>query len=498
MAVGDAFNQFETLLREHLESSVLKLIVEADDPIWSFLQTVTNTRKMGRITGAGSKTAGDPGYEARWEVLFQRGGRVTGAHFGDTEATLMGPGNALVMGLGTGGQYPDPTMTPQRSYLELVSFLKKARGSIVISRDQIEAKLLGSPVEDVAAGHVEDGTYQVRALISALSWSQGDGALAQLNDAGGAVIAEANPTWIDIDAGTCHRFVKGQTYVAATTNVNKFDTPRAGVLHNPGHMHCVSVDRDNRRIALQADPGEGDITLTDDDWIIYQSMWDFTTAATGATDNTPSLSPNGVENLLINIGAFPDSDIADVTNYPELWAFIDGTYGDPGTMDLPEPEIIDEILDKMIESGSPSSTTPPMLLAEPSVWTLYNHLERRAFMVSPATGTFMSAGGVSGPVYTYGNKQFVRLNSSMCRPNTIYGLDPDSFKRFFPNDLTLRWAMSQGGVAGIGSIFRPVTSGRNLTDLSAAEFDCWWQLAQTRPNANFIRRGVESRRTYAA
>jgi hypothetical protein len=139
-----------------------------------------------------------------------------------------------------------------------------------------------------------------------------------------------------------------------------------------------------------------------------------------------------------------------------------------------------------------------MLIAERSIWSLWRKLEKEAYGMVVFNQTYQAGGGSSGPLYTHGDKQFIPLTSSMCRAGWIYGLDPASFIKFFPTDLTIRWAMSQGGMAGMGNIFRPITNGRCLTDLSAADFDMWWQFAQTRPNANCIRKGVYSRRTYSS
>ena len=495
MAVGDSFNQFENLLRESLDETVLRLSVEADDPIWSLLQTMRNVKKLGRITGAGTKTKGDPGYEARWEVLMQRGGTVTGASIGETSSTLMGPNSGLIMGLGTNSQGLDPVDTPQRSYLELVSFLKKAKGQVTLNADQLEAKLIGSPVEDVAMGYIEDATFQVRDLITSLSWGAGDGVMAWNAD-GTETIAEDSINWVTVDNGSPFRFTKGQKYVAADQGTNpKCSVPRAGTLTSPGVFRCVGVNPITREVGFQSEPGQGNIVIYEDDLIIRQGMWDFTTAATSATDNTPSLAPNGIENLLINTGAFPDSDITDVTDYPELQAYITDNTGSEVT---PEPERLDEILDLMTGPGGPDDGPPPILIAENSVWTLWSHLERRAMAMYPVTQTFTSGGGVTGPVYTYGSRSFQRLSSSKCRESTIFGIDPSTFIRFMPNDLTLRWKMTQGGLSGMGGIFRGVYEGRSLTSLAAADFELWWQMAQTRPLRNFILKGVHSQRTYTS
>src|SRR5690606_23942595 len=120
--------------------------------------------------------------------------------------------------------------------------------------------------------------------------------------------------------------------------------------------------------------------------------------------------------------------------------------GDADNPVPPEPEHMDALLDLMTAADP---NVPPVLIAENNLWTLWSHLERRAFGMTmiPQGSTYQSAGGVTGPVYTHGAKPFVRLDSNMCRPQTVYGLDAQSFKRYMPNDLNVRWRTSQGGAA---------------------------------------------------
>ncbi len=491
MAVGDAFDQFEMLIRENLDGRVEDLEVRATDILWDIVRTMKNVTKLGR------DTASSPGakYEAKWNVMLQRGGRMTGAPFGQTELTKMGPDDALIMGMAASGGYPDPVDTPQRSRIQLKSYLRKARGSVTMNRDQVEAELISDPIDEVAGGYLEDSVIQVRQLLCALGWGAGDGVLAKVNEA--TNITEAAVAWVPVTAGTCFRFMRGWRIVAAKTTTNKFDTPLAGngaSKATPSYMRCVGVNPKTLKVGLQSEPGQGTIALTTDHYLIYQGMWDFTTAATSSTSNNPSLAPNGVDSLLIDSGTFPDTSLT-VTNYPELQAFI---FGDDATLELPEPEMIDEMLDYIAGVESDDLSLPPMLIAERSVWTLYRHLERRAMGVQMIDQTMQVGGGSAGPFYQYADKPFLRMQSSMCRQNRIYGLAPDTFIRFMPNDLNIRWAMSQGGMAGFANIFRPVTNGRILTELSAAEYDTWWQMAQTRPNGNCVRKGVESKRTYSA
>jgi hypothetical protein len=251
------------------------------------------------------------------------------------------------------------------------------------------------------------------------------------------------------------------------------------------------------RVGFESEAGQGTITTVVGDYIIYQGMWDFTQTATSATDNTPSLAPNGIESLLPEVSGsntYPDTTHV-LANWPELQAFI---FGDDTAPEVPDGSLIDDMLDYMTSPEADNLGAPPMLIAERSIWSLWRKLEKEAYGMVVFNQTYQAGGGSSGPLYTHGDKQFIPLTSSMCRAGWIYGLDPASFIKFFPTDLTIRWAMSQGGMAGMGNIFRPITNGRCLTDLSAADFDMWWQFAQTRPNANCIRKGVYSRRTYSS
>ncbi len=492
MAVGDAFDQFEMLVRENMDSRVEDLEVRPTDVLWDIVRTMRNVTKLGRDTSSSPSAR----YEAKWNVLLQRGGRMTGAPFGQTELTKMGPDSAFIMGMAASGGYPDPVDTPARSWIQLKSYLRKARGSATLNRDQIEAELISDPVEDVAGGYLEDAVIQVRQLVTALGWGAGDGALGQVTDTS-INVTEASPAWVEVKNGSPFRFMRGWRIVAVKTTTNKFDTPRTGngvSARTPSYMRCTGVNPKTMKVGLQSEPGQGTIALSADDYLVYQGMWDFTQSASSATDNTPSLAPNGVDSVLIDSGTFPDTAY-DVANYPELQAFI---FGDDSAPELPEPEIIDEMLDYIAGVESENLPLPPMLVAERSIWTLFRHLERRAFGVQMIDQTFRAGGGSEGPAYAYADKPFMRLQSSQCRQGRIYGLAPDTYIRFMPNDLNIRWAMSQGGMAGFANIFRPVTNGRILTELSAAEYDIWWQLAQTRPNGNCVRKGVYSKRTYSS
>jgi hypothetical protein len=476
MAVDDAFARFDLLVREHLDPAVENLEIDAEnqDVLWSLMQSSRNVQKLGRTE------AGTPGYQAKWRVRLQRGGLIEGRAFGDTSIEKMGPDNHLTMGTGIDALSVDPRKAPRRSYIPISSFLRKASGVYTLDQDSIEADLLSEPIEDVAAGAVEDVTVLLRGQASSLMWGAGNGIMG--NILGTPTFTETTTVWTEISNAQIYRFVRGQRYVIATSNLS---APRVGTATDPAVVRCTGVDRQALKVAFQVEAGYGNIVCTSGDAIVMKGMYDFVAGA--------SLACNGVESLLIKTGTFPDTS-HNVANIPELQAFISG---DPAALEDPTPEVVDEILDLMTAADP---MRPPSLIAENSLWTLWSHLERRAHAVSivPQGGIFTSSGGVQGPVVSNGGRPFIKLTSPKCRPNTIFGLDPATFIRFMPNDMNVRWRTTQGGAAGVGNIFRAITVGPQLTGTFAADFDTFYQIAQTRPNRNLIRKGLHNQRTYKA
>lgn len=486
MSFGDAFDQFQNLVREHLEPSVenLRLRSTMTDPIWDLMQTSRNVQRMGRKTGTG---AGTPGYEARWEVRLQDGGMLEGADFGETVLTKMGPDSSLMMGAAASALHGDPTKVPLPSTIELKSLLRKIRGAYTINYELLEAQLVSEPIENLALGAVESITALIREISTSLFWGAGNGIMGRAY--AGGTISEGSTTWFKLTKGQVFNFIRGQRYCAASISSENPATARTGTtaVVSPAIFRCVGIRPFTLEVGFESEPGMGDIAITTADAFIYNTMWNFASGASRAC--------NGIHNLLNTTGAFPDSDISDITGYPELQALIDGDDTSTSTYESPEPEMLDGLLDLMTAFDP---ATPPVLCAENNVWTLYSHLERRANMmqVVPQGAAYEANGGVSGPMYTNGGRPFIIARSAKCRPNTIYGLDGSTFIRFMPNDLQVRWRMANGGAAGVSNIFRPVFVGSQLSDLYTAEFDTYYQIAQTKPTRNLIRKGVHSKRTY--
>ncbi len=484
----DAFAQFESLLREYMEPSVEDLTISALDPIWDLIKYCRNVTKMGRKTGTGD---GTPGYEAKWHVKAQEGGLMEGQAFGETQLTMMGPGNKLVMGMNAAATGVDPLKVPHSSTYPLKSYLKKAKGAYAINKETFEARLLAEPVEDLVGEAVMDTTKLIRHTGSKLLWGAGNGVVA-LAPTGGISIGESSITWTDVAKAQIFRFKKGERYVFASLTGLVPTTARVGngsAPTTPSVARCVGINPRTLQVGFQSEPGQGTISVTAGDGIIMSRMWDWA--------NGVSYACNGIDNLLITSGAFPDSDIADVTDYPELQAYVFGDETSTATYVAPEPEVIDNVLDYVTAW---QSEKPPVLMAENNIWTLWKHLERRANMMVtiPNGGTYNANGGVGDVMYTHGNRPFQIGSSPMVCPNRIYGLEPTSFVRFMPNDMQVRWKTTQGGMAGVPNIFRPLYVGNISTDSAVAEYELHYQLACKQPQKNVVYKGVHSKRTYDA
>lgn len=481
MAIGDTFDRFQELLPEALEASVETLQVADDeegmDPISEFISSTRQVQKMGR------DDAGGPGYLAKWRVRTQRGGLMEGGSFGKGALHQMGPGDSLTMGNAANVLSIDPTHTPRRSYLSLQSRLRKAMGNYVIDHDDMEADLVSEPLEDLVVGAVEDLTILHRKLTSAMHWGAGNGVMGAFTAS--ASITSAAISWVSIADGQIYRFVRGQRYVPAAAALGA-GSQKAGTAADPATLRCVGINPRTLKVGFQAEGTTIAVVATD--VLVYRGMYDFV--------NGTSLAPNGIENLLIKTGTFPDTT-HDVANWPELQAFIEGETLAEANYRAPEQEVLDRLLNRMVAADR---MLTPVLFAELEIWSLWAHLDRRANSIVnvPQGVTYVAAGGVSGPLVTYGGRPFVKMESTMCRPNTIYGLHAPSFKRFGPNDKIMHWRIANGGAAGVPGIFRVVLGGGGgqLTNLYSADFEVYHQLAVSRPTKNFIERGIHSQTTF--
>ena len=483
MATGDAFDQFQILLNQKMQQSVEYLeLPEVDDVFPQLAMSAQNVAELGQLQDLTIANL-VPGYEASWTAKIQSGGLITGGSFGETQLRKMGPGNNLIMGIAANALHVDPTKAAQPSYIKLKSRLKKVMGCYTEDWEKIEARIISRPIE-TAMDVIEDTTRLIRSTAGSCMWGAGNGVMGQVDLAAGYNITEAGITWVAIKNSQIYRFIKGQRYVAATIVAGVPTVARAGTLNTPGVMRCVGLNPQTLKVGFQSEDGEGTIALSDGDGLILEGLWDFAANATRCC--------NGVENLLKTSGAFPDSDISDVTDYPELQVF---QAGDESARVEPTGDKIDEILDLMT---APQPNTPPALVAESNLWTLYSRLERQANMLTlvPQGEAYLANGGVRAPLYSYGNKTFARLSSAKCRPGTMYGLDATSFVRFMPQDLSARWRMANGGLAGAQNIFRPITIGARLSGSMTAEWDAWYQLSVLRPQKNVIRYGFLNQRMY--
>lgn len=487
-ATGDAFDQFQILLNQKMQQSVEHLeLPEVDDVFPQLAMSAQNLAELGQIQDLAIASL-TPGYEASWTAKLQSGGLITGGDFGQTQLAKMGPGNNLIMGIATNSLGVDPTKAAQPSYIKLKSRLKKVIGCYTENWEKLESRIVARPIE-TAMDVIEDTTKLIRSTAGSCFWGNGYGVMGEVDLAAGYNILEASVVWVAIKNSQIFRFIKGQRYVAASLVSGVPTTPRTGTggLNSPAVMRCVGINPQTLKVGFQSETGEGTIALTNGDGLILEGLYNFEGA--GSTRCC-----NGLENLLKTTGAFPDSDITDISDYPELQAYIDGS---ETSRVEPTGDKLDAILDLMT---APQPNTPPALCAENNLWTLYARLERQANMLVlvPQGEAYLANGGVRAPLYSYGNKTFARLTSPKCRPGTVYGLDATSFIRLMPQDLNVRWRMSQGGVAGAQNIFRPITVGTRLSDTMTAEWDAWYQFSVIRPQRNVIRYGFLNQRMYDA
>jgi hypothetical protein len=478
-------DQFELLLRESVDDMVINLILEDDDVSWSLMDTFQPVDRAGRDTH-NALGSGAAGWFAEWRIRVQRGGLVTGGTFSGNTPEVMGADDTLYTGQAADALYPDAAKAPMRSWEAIRLALKRIQGVHAINRTQILADMATQPLEDVASGAVEDVVAQVRSLITAYLYGAGTASIAQVDVAAGVTLTEGANTAVTIDGGTAYRFVVGQRYVGGTNADPRVTS--AGTAADPAVFRCVDIDTDTRQPLFEPEPGVGNITLADNTHIMVAGTYDFTAASVALGTR----AANGFESLLISSGNFPGALKAATASHRHLRSYVKG---DEANLVPPTPEIVAELIDKITDSGK---RPPSVLLAEQSLWTLYSQLERQAGATYPVPqgGAFTASGGVAGPRVTHGEVTFSRLASPRVRPGCIIGISPETFKRFMPlGNKTIKWALAGGGVAGAQSIYGPIRSGRQLSELSDAPFDVFVEFGCTDPRRNFRRIGLYSQRT---
>lgn len=494
MPINDAaWGQFQTIMREKLKDGVVNLMLESDDVGWRIVQQAEPIMDAGRKRG-GTET----GLWAEWEILMQESGYVSAGNMDGNTIQKIGTLNKLAIAQAAdNGGYLDPLKSPMRSYLGIAIECKKIVGTMAVNQTQMETQLATKPLEQIAGGHIQDQVKHVRHYFQTGFWSDGSAHIAQVNNASGYNIVEANPVAVTIDTGSPFSFKRGQryvagSYVAPTSYGASARTARTGTTSSgaPGVFRCTNVNKKTRKVSFQSEPGQGTIALSDNDVIMLAGTYDFTQS----TVDAGSKHIQGIHGLCKSSGQFPGADTGVlVEQYSELQAFVDGDYS---SMEMPTPELIAEYLDWIDTAGS---ELPPMLVSERSVQTLYSQYERaQNFMyLVPQGRPAEASGGVTAPMFTHGDKAFVWPTSNLCRPNTIYGTSPTDLVRFMPiGDGSIRWEIGTGVLSGYSGIFRPVltSGGERLSGVAEAPYKAFGQLGMTRPNKFFIIQGVKSQR----
>lgn len=488
--MADSFAQYETLLREYVPGAVTDLVLKDDDPAWNLIGTFEPHGVGGRREYDATASDYPAGYEARFKIKSQLGGRVTAGTFAGNTLTMMGKDSHLAMGQAADAKYLDPRKTPLRAHIPIIMELMRIKGSVTQNHQQIMADLAADPIEEVAAGSTEDAVKRFRGYVMNCFYGNGTPTIAQVNAASPTDPTEtAGGVSVTIDGGTWGRFMKGDLIVFGSDA-----DPRVQVGGNiSGYARIVAIDQDLRTIKVQSELGEGTLNISDNDHIMLADAYNFSAASTAAG----SLVPEGAESLLINSGVFPGSTSPgftsglDVSHHTELKSFITDT---TTAMDDPTMDAVTVLLDKILDLDE---DPPSAFIAERSLWTYHAQLEREnhAMIQVPMGATFQAAGGVAGPVLGHQEYRFQRFNSKRIRPNSILGLNPRVWMKYIPmGDRVIHWVYGSGPLAGIQSIFGPTFDGTQLTELVDAPFNAYFQFGCKDPRLNFRRLGLKNQR----
>lgn len=492
--MADVFDQLEVILREHIHMPVRDLRLESGagaDPAWFLMDS-----GMDAVTVGGRRSDGTAGYEASYRIKIQGGGMMEGGRWTGGTVGGIGASDHLPISNAADELYPDPRQAPDTKHQQINLLLKKLTGLYRLNVEQIYARLIAEPLEDVTMDVTEDIATLYRTLLLSYFYGNGIGTLAQIN--GGTLTISSTSgegTAITIDNGTPLRFVKGQRYAFrddggandATTAIVWRNGATSGTI---GIARCVDHDMVTRTVFFEPEAGVGNIVVEDNDHIVLYNTLTMTTG----TPNATTLVPNGVMSLLLDSGTFPGTSLS-VASYQHLRSFVQGS--DSAMVD-PSPDVIAEIMDLISETGKPM---PRDLIAEQSIWTRYGQLERAtgALYVVPQGAQFQPSGGYTAPTLGHfdasGTVMFNRHTSAMVRQNMILGLSRESFIKFMPGgNKTIHWRRTRSGVSGTQGIFREVTVGSQLSKLLSAEFDVWGEFGCIDPRRNFRYIGLNNAR----
>lgn len=488
--MADSWDQFEFLLRDMSPMYVVNGITPEDDVLENLIPQMQPENRVSRRSPLSTTDLSPAGYEAKWAIKVQRGGSVLGGSWAGNTLNQMGKDSHLTMGQAADQLFPDPRAVPMPSWIQCAMYLQIFQAQIALNYVQIRNKLLSEPVEDVTMGYLEDITARARRLKWCQFYGDGTGTLAQVNNGGGYSITEtAGGVEVTIDAGTFARFGKGDRVVAGSDADPRVQRIGSGTL-GKGRMYVVEVFPDTRKIWLQSAPGEGTITLSDNDHLMHEGTYDFGAATVAlGSKAAQGVGVAAASGLLRNSGVFPGSvDVEhaasgrDVAYYAVLKSYIDYN---SGTLRQPTPGVLARLVDKML---SGKKARPPVHIAERSLWTLYCEIEQAAsaMQIVPQGGVFQANGGVAGPVLDHQGHKAVKLESDLVAPNTILGLDPSTFLSFMPmGSDAINWVYGSGPMSNNGSIFRRVDDGVQGTGLLEATGEFFYQFGCKDPCANF-------------
>ncbi|MFM9966705.1 MAG: hypothetical protein ACKV2Q_36495 [Planctomycetaceae bacterium] len=499
--MATSFSPWQHLLVEAVEKGLYDLTLPEDEMAMQLIGTFPASPMMGKTTDrANSSDEGAVGFEASYSILHTRGARATGSLFGGTDITRLGAYTDVSIGQAASSLYLDPAHTPMRDSYQVKAKLKAFKGQVAYNEDQVRAKMIAEPVADIMAGLAEDPIYKWRMLISNCFWGDGNGALVQFAAAGTIPASTSTPAAAGAIAfsrpgGPYSKIIKGERYIVVEnrTSATKWtQVVGSGGSAATAYVRCVEVDVDNGTAWFQVEPGGVAIAITAPtsptvgDFIVMEGM--LTDNLTGATFAAQTRCCEGVESLIRNTGNFPGTGW-DVTARNELKGFI---RGDEASLSNPTPETIAELVDVITNA---KIRPPSTWVSRQDVRTYYGQLERAgaATYYVPQGAQFQPSGGVDAPRFGHFAYAPAWLESNQCRTNTLFGIEPSSFRKYIPmGEGRVRWITPTGDSRDGGPVFSRRWSGRQATELLAADFEGYYQIGCTDPRRNFIYKGLRT------
>ncbi len=373
-----------------------------------------------------------------------------------------------------------PLEVPLTQYLSLNSRLKRIIGNITVNMSQVLNDILSDSLEEVAVGHMEDATYQVRKNM--LVWFYGDGSssIATILTSSDTTPANDAILALTLSDGPYNRFIKGQRYTIWDDDAGS-NWPATKTQIATTELVCVNIDDVNKSVDFENVDASTGATHAIGDHLVLKGT-------EGAAGLENALVPKGIEYMFNNTGAF--YGVADRREYGELVSYVEGS---ESALVAPEPDLIARMVNRIAKAGY---APPTILISESALSTQYAFTEKAGYATYVVPGFMPSPnGGVGQPIFQHGTIVMPWLTSEFIRPGSLLGCAADTILKFAPTGQnTIRWWNARGSGAGLSGIFIPVQEGSatgvRQTELWQAPFETHCEFMCLAPKRSFRHIGL--------